>query len=294
MAADGASRPGGHPEGAAQTTRKDAWWFEPLWSGLGFLIFSLYATWESFQGTNYFVGEGGGFGGYLSPFYSPLLFTDVRVWPSAPVGHALFGEVPAWWPTFFPSVSAALILPFPLSFRLTCYYYRKFYYRAYMGTPPGCAVNPLPLGRLPTGRYEGERTLFLFQNLHRYALYASIVVIGFLFYDALLAFFRDGHLFIGLGSLILLVNPILLSTYTFGCHAWRHLVGGRKDCFSCDSHDHAKGMQGAYGRWKAVTWLNERHMLFAWISMIWVGWTAVYVRLVASETIPDIVFYAGN
>ncbi len=294
MAADGASPTGGHPEGAAQTTRTDRWWFEPLWTGFGFLIFSLYATWEMFQGTHYFVGEGHGFGGYLSPFYSPLLFTDTTMWPQAPVHHALFGEKPGWWPAFFPSISAALILPFPLTFRLTCYYYRKFYYRAYLGTPPGCAVNPLPLGRIPTGRYEGETTLFIFQNLHRYALYTAIAFIFILSYDAILGFFRDGHFFVGLGSLVLLVNPILLGLYAFGCHAFRHLVGGRRDCFSCDARDHSKGQVGGYSAWKLVTRLNEHHMFWAWVSMIWVGWTGVYVRLVASGTINDIVFYAGN
>ena len=274
---------GGHPQGFAATMRKDAWWFEPLWTGMGFALFGLYATWEAFQGTNYWMG-GHGFGGYLSPFYSPLFFTDHRVWAGAPAAsEAFFGEAPTWWPTWFPSISAALILPLPLSFRLTCYYYRKFYYRAYLMSPPACAVNPAP----QPGRYEGERMLFLFQNLHRYALYTAIVVIGFLSWDAFMSFFRDGHFGVGVGSLVLTLNPILLGTYTFGCHAWRHLVGGRKDCFSCDAFNHDKGMKKSYGAWKAVTWLNERHMLFAWISMVWVGWTGVYVRLVASGTIPD-------
>jgi hypothetical protein len=124
--------------------------------------------------------------------------------------------------------------------------------------------------------------LFVFQNLHRYALYTAIVVLGFLSYDAFMSFFRDGHFGVGVGSLILTVNPILLGTYTFGCHAWRHLVGGKKDCFSCD----AASMR-AHKRWNLVSWLNSRHMLFAWISMIWVGWAGIYVRLVASGTIPD-------
>ena len=279
--ADGAV--GGHPTGFAATVRKDAWWFEPLWTGIGFALFGIYATWEMFQGTHYAVGLGEHFGGYLSPFYSPLLFADPGRWASAPVHHAIFGAVPSWWPAWFPSISAALILPFPLTFRLTCYYYRKFYYRAYFMTPPACAVNPAP----QPGRYEGERALLIFQNLHRYALYAAILVIGFLSYDAVMSFFRDGKFGVGVGSLILTLNPILLGTYTFGCHAFRHLVGGRKDCFSCDASNHAKGTNTAYKLWKSVTWLNEHHMVFAWISMIWVGWTGIYVRLVSQGTIPD-------
>lgn len=273
---------GGHPTGFLGTLRKDAWWWEPLWTGLGFLIFTIYANWEAFQGTHYWVG-GHGFGGYLSPFYSPLFFADTRVWADAPVAESFFGLAPNWWPTWFPSISAALILPLPLSFRLTCYYYRKFYYRAYFMTPAACSVNPAP----QPGRYEGERMLLVFQNLHRYALYTAIVVIGFLSYDAFMSFFRDGKFGVGVGSIVLTINPILLGMYTFGCHAWRHLVGGRKDCFSCDASNHDKGMQKSYGIWRGVTWLNERHMLFAWISMIWVGFAGLYVRLVSTGAIHD-------
>lgn len=275
---------GGHPSGMFATLRRDRWWVEPAWTGLGFLAFSLLVTWEVFQGTHYWVGGGGhGFGGYLSPFYSPLLFTHVGVPGGAPIQETWFGVAPTWWPAWFPSASAALVMPFPLLARMTCYYYRKFYYRAYLFTPPACAVNPAP----QPGRYEGERMLFLFQNLHRYAIYAAIGFIVILSYDAVQAFFRDGKPGIGVGSVILLLNPILLGTWTFGCHAWRHLVGGSKDCFSCDSRSHAAGMSGAYRRWSLVTWLNERHMLFAWISMAWVAWTGIYVRLVSMGIVHD-------
>ncbi len=275
---------GGHPTGMFKTLRTDAWWFEPLWTGLGFLIFTIYANYEMFKGDHYWWSDGGtGFGGYLSPFFSPLLFIEPGVWEAGKAPHSFFGDQPGWWPTWFPSISAALILPLPLSFRLTCYYYRKFYYRAYFMSPPACAVNPAP----QPGKYEGERMLLLFQNLHRYALYAAIVVLGFLLHDAYMSFFRDGKFGVGVGSIILTLNPILLGMYTFGCHAWRHLVGGRKDCFSCDAINRDRGMTRSYGLWRGVTWLNERHMLLAWVSMIWVGWTAVYVRLVATGTIHD-------
>ncbi len=275
---------GGHQKGFAFTLRRDAWWFEPLWTGLGFLLFTIFVNWEMFQGNHYWIGgAGNGFGGYLSPFYSPLVFVDPAAVGSAPVDHALFGAAPGWWPWFFPSPSAMFILPFPLSFRLTCYYYRKFYYRSYFFTPPACAVGP---AKQP-GRYEGERMLLVFQNLHRYALYAGVVFIVILSWDAYMAFFRDGQFGVGVGSVILLINPILLGTYTFGCHAWRHLVGGKKDCFSCDRFDAGKGNTAAYRRWSLTTWLNERHMLFAWVSMIWVAWTGIYIRLVSMGILHD-------
>ena len=72
---------------------------------------------------------------------------------------------PSWWPWFLPASPAFLILAFPGSFRFTCYYYRKAYYRSFAATPPACAVSALP-----QKKYKGETALLIFQNLHRYAL----------------------------------------------------------------------------------------------------------------------------
>ena len=114
------------------TLRTDKWWVEPLWTGLGFLSFVVYTTWAMFQGNHYWWSAGQeGFCGYLSPFYSPLLFIKEGVEGVAPLGHARFGSWPKWWPKLIVASSAILILAGPLSFRMTCYYYRKFYYREY-------------------------------------------------------------------------------------------------------------------------------------------------------------------
>jgi len=114
------------------------------------------------------------------------------------------------------------------------------------------------------------------QNLHRYALYIALTYIFILAYDAYEGFFRDGHFGIGVGSIVLLINPILLATYTFGCHSFRHLVGGRLDCFACDA-----ASQTQFGIWSKVSWLNARHMLFAWLSLVWVAFSDVFIRLCA-------------
>ena len=266
---------GGYRSGLAATLRTDKWWFEPLWTGVGFLAFVIYSNWAAFQGDHYF------YGGYISPFYSPLLFTDPSVPGAAPLEHAWFGVWPDWlraiWPPFMPTSPAFLILAGPLSFRLTCYYYRKFYYRAYFMTPPACAV-----GAMPQKRYRGETFLLLFQNLHRYALYVAILFIVFLLHDAYLAFWRDGKFGIGVGTLVLLINPILLAAYTFGCHSFRHLVGGQLNCFTCDSATRTR-----HGMWQRVSWLNGRHMLFAWLSLVWVGFADFYVRMVSMGKIHD-------
>src|SRR5947208_14647222 len=203
-----------------QTSRPDTWWFYPLLSFLGLSAFVVYSTWAAFQGTNYASGP------YLSPFYSPVLFGDP--------GHAWFGPKPSFWPDWLVFSPAMLILWAPAGFRFTCYYYRGAYYKAFWADPPACSVGE------PRKGYIGESNWPLrFQNIHRYFLYVAVLFIGLLAYDAIKAFwFADGF-GVGVGSLVLTANVILLAGYTFGCHSMRHLVGGRKDCLSASPTCHS-------------------------------------------------------
>lgn len=264
---------GGHKEGIFQTTRSDRWWVEPLLTGFGFFCFVIYTTWAMFQGDYYWWSAGTeGFGGYLSPFYSPLLFIEQSAAGSAPIAHAWFGSWSDWIPSLIPATPAILILAGPLSFRMTCYYYRKFYYRAYFLSPPACGV-----GGIQQKNFRGETALLVIQNLHRFTLYIAIGFVAVLSYDAFLSFFRNGQFGIGVGSIILLINPILLAGYAFGCHAFRHLSGGKHDCFTCP-----QGKEKiSFKIWQGVSWLNGRHMFWAWISMIWVMLADIYVRMVS-------------
>lgn len=230
--------------GFGRTTRKDAWWIEPLLVFLGFSAFIVYSTWAALQGAHY------EFGGYLSPFYSPLLMT----------------EKPGWWPAFVPFSAAMLILWAPGGFRFTCYYYRGAYYKAFWADPPSCTVGE------PRKSYWGERSFpLILQNVHRYFLYLALVFIVILAHDAWKAMWFDGKFGIGVGTLVLAINPILLGCYTLGCHSLRHLVGGRLDAIS-----KAPARKTAYD---CVSCLNRRHMLWAWLSLFWVGFTDIYVRL---------------
>lgn len=262
---------GGHAGGFAATARTDSWWAGPALTVAVFASFVLYTTWAALQGTHYYADP------YLSPFYSPLLYVDTAAAGSAPLHHAWFGSWPSWWPSFLPASPAMFILVFPGAFRFTCYYYRKAYYRSVGGSPPGCGVGPLP-----KFTYRGETGLFLFQNLHRFALYFALLFIPLLAYDAYLGFFKDGELGVGVGTLILVVNVVLIAGYTFGCHSLRHLVGGREDCMSCGK------ATLKHGAWKKVSWFNARHMAFAWLSLFWVMFTDLYVRLVSMGVITDL------
>ncbi len=268
---------GGHQPGFGSTVRTDSWKRGPVLTFLGLSAFIVYATWAAFQGAHYYVGP------YLSPFYSPVLFVEPSALGAAPVEHAWLGAWPAWWPAFLPHSPSFFILIFPGAFRLTCYYYRKAYYRSFATTPPGCAVGPRA-----QKKYHGETRLLLFQNLHRYALYFAIIFVFILYYDAFLAFSYHGVPGLGVGTLVLLVNATLLACYTFGCHSFRHLVGGRLDCFSCNA---ACGVQ--HGIWKKATFLNERHMPFAWLSLCWVGFTDLYIRLISMGLLTDLNTWEG-
>ena len=266
---------GGHATGFGATTRNDKWWVAPLLTALGFTAFIVYSTWAGFQGRYYYHEP------YISPMYAPVLLTDPTQPGSAPTDHAWFGIKPTWWPSFLPFSPAFLILAFPGSFRITCYYYRKAYYRSYFLHPPACAVT----GRAP-GRYNGETRIALFQNLHRYTLIFALLLIPILYYDAFLAFFKDGRFGVGVGSLVLLLNATLLAGYTFGCHSWRHLIGGKMDCFSCSRRARTR-----YTLWQRVTSLNRNHMAWAWISLISVTLADVYVRALAVGLITDPAIY---
>jgi hypothetical protein len=235
-----------------QTSRRDNWWVQPLVVFLGFSTFIVYSTWAAFQNAYY------EFGPYLSPFYSPLLFGDSP--------HSWFGARPSWLPAF---VSAAmLILWAPGGFRFTCYYYRGAYYKAFWGDPPSCAVGE------PRKSYWGERSFpLIFQNVHRYSLYLALIFIVLLAHDVWKALWFDGQFGIGVGTIILAVNTVLLSCYTLGCHSFRHLVGGLLDQMS-----KAPVRKKTYD---CVTCLNTRHMLFAWLSLFSVGFSDLYIRLCA-------------
>src|SRR6266498_3435001 len=150
--------------GFGQTMRPDAWWVQPLLTFLGLSAFIIYATWAAFQGANYRSGP------YLSPFYSPELFGDGT--------HGWFGAKPGWWPGWLPFSPALLILWAPGGFRLTCYYYRGAYYKAFWADPPSCTVSE------PRMFYRGENSFpLIMQNMHRYFLYLGLIFLLFLGHD---------------------------------------------------------------------------------------------------------------
>ena len=242
------------------TARRDRWWLAPLLTAAGLTLFGIYAIVVALSEADYVYREGGAH--YLSPFYSP----DLKSW-----GLDL------------PFSYAFSVIWVPLGFRATCYYYRKAYYRSFFLSPPACSVTG-PRRR----RYRGEAAFpYVLMNAHRFFLYLATLVLGFLTYDAVRAFFFRGpdgslQLGVGVGTLVLVANVVLLAMFTFGCNSLRHLVGGRLDCFTCSAS--ARTRHKLYRR---VTFLNIRHMQWAWISLGWVALTDLYIRLASMGVFDD-------
>ena len=91
---------------------------------------------------------------------------------------------------------------------------------------------------------------------------------------------------IGVGTLILAVNVILLACYSWGCHVMRHVVGGR-----CDEMSTRPSCDVAY---TCVSALNRKHMLFAWLSLFSVAFADVYIRLCSMGIWTDVrIFLMG-
>ena len=252
------------PQGFGKTMRRDTWWTTPLVVFIVFTSFIVYATWAAFQNAHYISGP------YLSPFYSPVLFASPG--DTRGLEHAWFGAQPSFWPAFLPFSPALLILPFPGMFRFTCYYYRGAYYKAFWADPPACAVGE------PRKSYLGENSFpLILQNVHRYAYYIAVIFIFLLSYDVWLALWFTNpatgqkEFGIGLGTIVLAINVVLLASYTFGCHSGRHVFGGHMDEVS------KSALKSAC--YDCATSLNGRHMQFAWMSLFSVAFSDIFVRL---------------
>jgi hypothetical protein len=246
-----------------KTLRTDRWWQQPAINGAALLIAVIYLTWASLVNDHYFANP------YISPLYSPCLAKTC-----AP--HSGLSWIP-WVSGLTPAI---LIIWGPMGFRLTCYYYRKAYYRAFWQAPAACAVKE------PHAKYTGEtRIPLILQNAHRYFFYVALIFNVILTIDAVLAFRNSsgqwGHM--GLGTLVLIVNAALLWLYSLSCHACRHITGGRLKHFS--KHP------VRYWVWTQVSKLNAKHMQLAWISLAWVLVTDLYIRLVSAGVFNDPRFF---
>ena len=236
-----------------QTARRDHWWVQPLLTFLGLGTFIVYSTWAALQGDHY------RFGPYLSPFYSPELF-------SLTGDDSWFGTFPDWLPCFV--TGAMLILWAPGGFRFTCYYYRGAYYKAFWADPPSCTVgeprkNYLRRAFLPAHHPE-HSSLF---PVHRADLHrpAWPTTFGKLSGSTERLRHRRRHA----GS----------ARRTSFCWAATRSAATRCGIWSAECSIGSRSAPFARTAYDCVSCLNRRHMMFAWFSLFWVGFSDLYIRL---------------
>ncbi len=219
--------------------------FEPNWRLWSFIFILIFSLGALFM---FPVKE---FSGYIDPFYSPTI----------------------------------LVVPVAGLFRLTCYAYRKDYYRHIFNHPQSCVVREDSSSR----GYSGETTLFAFNNLHRYLLYAGIALLPFFYYDFYVSLTYSGNFVLRFGSLLLLTNALLLTLWTFSCHAFRHIfAGGNVKCFDC-----ALQPTGRKRFFNAQSMLNKYHEEFAFISLIVIILVDLYLRALLAGFPVDFTILRG-
>ena len=247
----------------AKTLRTDRWWTHPALLATFLTLWVIYATVRAFMQKWYYVSDYH----YLTPFSSPCLSKGCV--PEA--SH--FGRFLPDWPIL---PYAAITLVFLLGFRLTCYYYRKTYYRAFWQAPTACAV------REPHAKYTGERRFpLILQNLHRYFFWLAVLISLVNTWDAIVAFHgKNGGVGLGLGTIIMVVNVVLLWAYTLSCHSCRHVMGGKLKHFS--KHP------VRYWAWQQVTKLNTRHGVFGLVTLGTLALTDLYIMLVSAGVFSDL------
>ena len=114
-----------------------------------------------------------------------------------------------------------------------------------------------------------------------------MVVALVLTWDALLAFGpaegeSDG-IHMGLGTVLMVANVVLIWLYTLSCHSCRHITGGRLRHFS--KHP------VRYRMWTFVSRLNTNHGAYAWYSLFSVAIVDFYIYLLATNVFDDPRFF---
>ena len=263
--------------GLGRTNRIDNWLRQPLAMGIALTAAMIYTAVRLFlyPDTIHYDVNGAT---VMSPIFSP----NVLEWE-------LFG-LKEWGETDAPSwVNAAiLVLWIPFGFRGTCYYMRRVYYRTFFASPVACWVDEPEINK-KIG-YKGEKRLFIFNNLHRYFLYAAMIILAIKWWDVTHTLhFTEGAAQgwgICIGTLVMGFEAFLLTMYVTSCHALRHLAGGVLDRWTSPI---AKLRGKLFGR---ISVLNRSHGFWFWTSLTFVFLGDLWVLAVDAEMVSDMVLFA--
>ncbi len=245
--------------GLGRTDRRDGWLGQPFVMALALVALMVYTGWR------------------LLVMDGDIHYDDHRVTsPFSPDVLHLSGltEYPGWLN------SAILILWLPFGFRGTCYYMRRVYYRSFFASPVACWVDEPDINK-KIG-YAGERRLFIFNNLHRYFLYAAIAILLFKWWDVV-------H------SCTLGMDSFLTSQHCPGhrivpAHHVCDVVSRVQAPRRRRSDRWNGGLSSLRGRLFALVSsprLNQSHGFWFWTSLGFVFIGDLFVMAVANGTIPE-------
>jgi hypothetical protein len=162
---------------------------------------------------------------------------------------------------------------------------RRVYYRTFFASPTACWVDEPDINKAIG--YQGERRMFLFNNLHRYFLYAAMIIILIKWWDVThtMHFHSAAHDGYGLsiGTFVMGFEAFLLTMYVTSCHALRHLAGGMLDRWTSK----ISRVRGAlFGK---ISIANRSHGFWFWTSLTFVFLGDIWVLLVAEGRVNDMV-----
>ena len=233
--------------GLGRTNRIDKWWSQPFLMGFSLTLAMIYTFWRLIiYDTGIYYEQDGSI--VMSPLFSP----NILEWN-------IFGlstwDHPSW-------VNAAiLIIWIPFGFRGTCYYMRRVYYRSFFVSPAACWVDEPEINKKHS---KGEKGVFILNNLHRYFLYAAMIIILIKWWDVTHTLtFNEGYGF-SLGTFVMGIEAFLLTMYVTSCHALRHLAGGVLDRWTTGI---SKIRGYLFGK---LSIANRSHGFWFWISLAFV------------------------
>ena len=132
--------------------------------------------------------------------------------------------------------------------------------------------------------YGGEKRLFIFNNLHRYFLYAAMIIIVIKWWDVTHTLHFDTGWGFSFGTFIMATEAFLLTMYVTSCHALRHLAGGSLDRW-------VSGISAFRGRlFKRISVFNRSHGFWFWTSLGFVFLGDLWTIAVAEGHISDMAF----
>ena len=226
---------------------------------LGLGAFIVYSTWAAFPGNALL----------LRPLSFAVLFAG-NFWRFA---AQLFGPKPGWWPAWLPFSPALLVLWAPGRFSAHLLLLSRRLLQSVLGRSARLrrrrAAQGISRRAFVSAHHAKHSPLFPLPRAAFHPRPRARRLEGAVVHRS-----GDWHDFIWdrrRNDLVLAVNVVLLGGYTFGCHSLRHLVGGFLDEIS-----KVACLPQAY---RCVSCLNRRHMLWAWMSLFWVGFSDLYVRL---------------